>query len=313
MVAAQHDLAVIVGAGGHQCSHIIPRLYKKIPLRLVVTSDKSAKMLAKKYPEVEVVSADLALPTDCHRVLRGAGTVYHLGPTLHPNEKEMGLNMVAAAVTESQVPDSKFKHFVFSSVLNTQLRKMYNHDDKRYIEEALIMSGLNYTILQPGDFLEVGIPVRAWLQEVKPVRHAFIAQGASSSFVALEDLGEAAAKVILERERHFQALYPLVSVGPITYGDATAQVGAIIGKEISIKHYTVEEGAGWILDSLFGGLETAGPIRRDKMESLTLFYSRRGIQGNSNVLEWLLERKPTSLSAYVEYEIQSLASANKAC
>lgn len=308
-MAVKDDLAVIVGAAGHQCSHIIPRLYTKIALRLVVNSDKSAKTLAQKYPDAEVIAADLALPTDCDRVLRGASTVYHLGPTLHPNEKEMGLNMVAAAVAESEAPGSRFKHFVFSSVLNTQLRKMHNHDDKRYIEEALILSGLNYTVLQPGDFLEVGIPVKAWLNEEKPVCHSFIAQETRSSFVALKDLGEVAAKVILERERHFQALYPLVSVGPITYGDATSYVAKVIGKEISIERYSVEEGAKWILDSLFGDHEKAGPVRRDKMESLTLFYSRRGIQGNSNVLEWLLERKPTSLSSYVGYEREALASA----
>ncbi len=306
-MATSEDLAVIVAAAGYQCAHIIPHLYNKLRLRLVVNSDKSAKTLAARYPEAEIVSADLALTTDCSRVLRGASTVYHIGPTLHPSEKEMGLNMVAAAVDESQRRGSVFKHFVFASALNTQLRKMYNHDDKRYIEEALIMSGLNYTVLQPGDFLEVGIPVKDWLQEEKPVRHAFLAQEARSSFTALKDLGEAAAKIILERERHFQALYHLVSVGPISYGEATAQVGRAIGKDISIQPYTVEEGACWILDNLFGDREKAGPVRRDKMESLTLFYSRRGLQGNSNVLKWLLEREPTSLVDYVKYVKDSLA------
>ncbi|KAM5346105.1 hypothetical protein ACJ41O_009110 [Fusarium nematophilum] len=179
---------------------------------------------------------------------------------------------------------------------------MYNHDDKRYIEEALILSDLDYTILQPGDFFDMAFPAGAWSQMEKPVRHAVTAQQARSSFIVLKDLGEAAAKVILERESHYQAQYPLVSIGPLTYGEATVQVGKAIGKEIAIQDYSVEEGAGMVLDSLFGDRSNVDPDARDKMEIMIHYYKRRGILGNSNVLEWLLERKPTSIIEYVKQE-----------
>lgn len=210
--------------------------------------------------------------------------------------------MITAAKRVSRKPGSVFKHFVCATVVDTQLRKMYNHDDKRYLEEALIMSDLDYTIMKPGDFFDMAFPVSVWLQMEKPVRHAVTAQQARSSFVVLRDLGEAVSKVILEREPHYQAQYPLVSIGPITYGEATLEVGKAIGKEIAIQEYSIEEGAGVVLDSIFGSRENVDPDTRDKMEIMIYFYRRRGIMENKNVLGWLLGREPTSIQEYVRQE-----------
>jgi len=301
-MASAEDLVVLIAAAGHQCTFIIPHLYEKVRLRLVAHSDKSVERLSSQWPKAEVVKADLVELSHCSRVLEGASTVYHVGPSIHPHEKEIGLYMVTAAKKEMRKPGSRFKHFVLASVLDTQIRKMYNHDDKRYVEEALILSELDYTILQPGDFFDMAFPVQVWAKMENPVRHAVTHQRARSAFVVLKDLGEAAAKVILERERHYQAQYPLVSIGSITYGEATTQVGQALGKEITVKEYTIEEGAGMVLDSIFGDRNTVEPETRDKMEIMIYFYARRGILGNPNVLEWLLGRKPTSLLDYVAEE-----------
>lgn len=278
-------------------------------MRLVVHSQKSAERLQKQYPHAEVIQADMASPTDCERILQGASTVYWVGPSIHPHEKETGLNMIDAAVGESERQDSAFKHFVMSSVLNTQLRKMFNHDDKRYVEEYLIESGLNFTILQPGDFLDISYPVKEWLATNEPAVRPMLLSGKSkSSLVVLKDLAEASAKVILEGERHYQAQYPLVSFGPITYSEVTEQVAKAMGKPIEQKSVSVEEGADMLMQGLFGS--THVPARsRDKAERLILFYRRRGLQGNSSILEWLLGRKPTSISEWVEAQIREARSA----
>ena len=57
-------------------------------------------------------------------------------------------NMIEAALI------NEIKHFIFSSVLHPSLRKLLHHDDKRYIEEALIEFGLPYTTLQPSNFMD---------------------------------------------------------------------------------------------------------------------------------------------------------------
>ena len=119
-------------------------------LRLVAKTESSQERLPKVHPNAEVVIADLATPIDCARALKDATCVYHIGPSFDPHEDAIGQNMIDAAL---QVKD--LKHFIYSPVLNSQLRKLMNHDVKRYVEECLMESGLEYTILQPTQFMDI--------------------------------------------------------------------------------------------------------------------------------------------------------------
>jgi uncharacterized protein YbjT (DUF2867 family) len=302
-MASSDDLIVLTGASGQQCRALLAHLYNKFALRLVVNSSTSLDRLGNQYSSAEVVQADIALPQDCAKIMKGASTIYHVGPSFHPHEKEIGLNMIDAAVAESERPGSKFKHFVLSSVLNTQLRKMANHDDKRYVEEYIIESGLNFTILQPGDFLDQQFHVREWMGVEKPVLQCMVSPKSKSSLVVLKDLGEASAKVIVEREKHYQAQYPLVSFGPIEYGEVAEKVSEGMGKRIHLEKLTLEQAADLCLKYIYGSADKAPVRSRDKAERLVLFYSRRGIQGNPNVLQWLLGRKPTTIAEYTKAQV----------
>jgi uncharacterized protein YbjT (DUF2867 family) len=115
----------------------------------VVSSKPSHTRLASAYPEAEIVIADLTETSEASRALEGATVVYHIGPPFHPRETEIGINMIDTAVASKNC-----KHFVYSSVLNPQLRKMLHHDCKRYVEDYLLESGLNHTVLQPTHFME---------------------------------------------------------------------------------------------------------------------------------------------------------------
>ena len=310
-MASTNDLIVLTGASGQQCRALLKHLYPKFSLRLAVNSSSSLDRLRQQYPSAEVVQADLALPQDCTQITHGASTVYHVGPSFHPHEKEIGLNMVDAAVIESQREDSQFQHFVLSSVLNTQLRKMANHDDKRYIEEYIIESGLSFTILQPGDFLDQQFHVRHWMTDPdkNPVLQCMLSPKSKSSLIVLKDLGEASAKVIVERQVHYQAQYPLVSFGPIEYGEVARQVSKEMNRPIHLEMLTLEEAAELCLKYIYGSADKAPVRSRDKAERLALFYSRRGIQGNPNVLQWLLGRKTTSIAEYTKAQMEE-AKAN---
>jgi uncharacterized protein YbjT (DUF2867 family) len=124
------DLLVIICASGKQVSTLLPFLSEWKHLRLVVKTQSPQDRLSKVHPKAEVVVADLAVPIDSARVLEDATCVYHIGPSFHPHEDAIGQNMIDATL---QVKD--FKHFIYSSVLNSQLRKLMNHDVKRYVEE----------------------------------------------------------------------------------------------------------------------------------------------------------------------------------
>lgn len=248
--------------------------------------------------------ADLYNPTDCHRIMTGVTTVLHIGPSFHPHETEIGYFMIDAAISSG----ASFKHFVYSSVLDSQLRKLMNHDCKRYVEEYLFESGLNYTVLQPTHFMDM-FPLAQLLEQEQPVYTANWNPDVTFSFLALRDLGEAAAKVIEEREKHYLAQYPLCSTGAYSYKDVIQIASEVIGKKITIKTLGIEEGSKALMAMLYGDAENIPVQTRDAADRLLLYYNHHGLKGNPNILEWLIARKPTTHQEWVRAQVQKASDA----
>ena len=142
-----NDLILVTCASGKQAPYLLRHLQPKWKrLRLQASSDASVQCLKETYPSAEVVQADMNNREQAAKLVEGVAAIWYVGPSFHPHETQMGYTMIDAAVAESQKPGSKFQHFVYSSVLQTQLRKLLNHDCKRYVEEYLMESGLNFTI-----------------------------------------------------------------------------------------------------------------------------------------------------------------------
>ncbi|KAL9113353.1 MAG: hypothetical protein Q9227_002394 [Pyrenula ochraceoflavens] len=324
------EILAITCPSGKQCSHLIPLLYNKgkFKLRLAAHSSASASRLRSTYPDAEVLESDMSTLSDCRKLLRGTTAVYHVGPSFHSREMEMGFNMVDAAVAESQAPGTTFKHFVFSSVLCTQHRNLMQHDLKSRIEERLFLSPLNYTILQPTNFMDA-YPVAMLCSQEKPSFEKLWTPEVPNSLIALRDLAEASARVLVEREAHYLAQYPLCSTMPISDADVVRTIGKHAGKEIEMKTPTFETGVQKVIMYLFGEGESEvyasehadadlktpaaeGDLRpdltRDEAERLVLYYNRRGLRGNPSVLRWLLGREPTSVDEWVKIQMQQAKS-----
>ncbi|KAL0264396.1 hypothetical protein SLS55_000346 [Diplodia seriata] len=302
----ENDLLLITCASGKQASRLLALLHNKWKrLRLVVNSPSSEQRLKQQYPGADVTRASLENVDEARRIMAGVATVCHIGPSFHPHETEMGYFMIDAAVEEAR--HGTFKHFVYSSVLNTQLRKMMNHDCKRYVEEYLMESGLNYTILQPTHFMD-NFPVAQLLSQPEPVYRANWNTSIPFSFIALQDLAEAAATVIEERDKHYLAQYPLSSTRAISYDEVIQTVGQAIGKNVRVETRPVTEAADALLTMLFGGADKAHPRTRDIAQRMILFYNYHGLKGNPNVLEWLIGRKPTAHAEWVRAQVQNAES-----
>lgn len=208
--------------------------------------------------------------------------------------------MIDASLAESK-RTGKFKHFVYSSVLNGQLRKLLNHDCKRFVEEYLMESGLDYTILQPTHFMDM-YPIAKFLSESTggAVYPANWNPETPFSFVALQDLGLAAKTVLEEREKHYLAYYPIVGTTPMNYREVCSVVGEVIGKKIVVKQKGFEEAVETFSKILFGGEGKADGKMLDGLERLFIYYNRHGLVGNPNVLEWLIGRKPKGIKEWAE-------------
>lgn len=302
----EHNLLLVTCASGKQASCLLPLLagrWKR--LRLVVHSAASRARLAAQHPGASVVQADVYDGRDVAALLDGVAVVLHIGPSYHPHETEIGYLMVDAAVREAR--RGAFKHFVLSSVLNSQLRKMMNHDCKRYVEEYVMESGLPYTILQPTTFMD-NLPLPLLWQQARdgedPVFRAMWSMDVPFSFVALYDVAEAMRTVLEEREKHFYAQYPLVSTAaPLTFEQAMRIVGERLGREVKIERLGFEDAVRATLLRL-KGTEEVDLRTRDAAQRMLLFYNYRGLIGNPNVLNWLIGRKPLSYADWVDMRVK---------
>lgn len=305
------ELLVITCPSGKQCTHLIPLLYHKgrWKLRLAAHTQASQEKLKSQYPDAEVIQTDLSSFSDCQALVTGATAVYHVGPSFHSREREIGFNMVDAAVAETKRPGSVFKHFVFSGVMGTQIRNLMQHQLKSLVEERLYLSvELNWTILQPANFMDF-FPIALLASQEKPVLDKLWNPEAANSMVALRDLAEAAAKVLNEGEDHYFAQYQLSSTLPMSENEVAKIIGKHLGEEVHTRAPSFEEGAGRVLQYLFAGSAADGDprpdITRDEAERLILFSNRRGLRGSPNVLRWLLGRQPTTVDEWVRSEVEA--------
>ncbi|KAK3671625.1 hypothetical protein LTR78_008548 [Recurvomyces mirabilis] len=300
-VNKHNGLLLITAASGKQATGLLPHLKDWRRLRLQVNSKASRDRLQKQWPDAEVVIADLASQADCDRILEGVTACYLVTPGFHEHETEMGYHVIDAA----RVQGSDFKHLVFSSVLHSCVRKMINHDAKRYIEEYLVESGVPFTILQPTTLME-NLPIAKLVGEAEPTHTMLWNPSTVFSFVTARDAGEAAANIFAEREKHLYASYELVSTPtPHSYNEAISIVSEELGKEVSIKQLPIEEGAKMFATMLSHGdikeaafANTQGPAR------MFMYYNDKGLIGNPNVLEMLLGRKPMDYREWVKASIE---------
>ena len=288
------EIVVLTCASGKQCARIIPHLINnpKYSLRLVVNRQASLNKLKQQYPNAEVVQADLQHPDHVARIVKDASVILHIGPSFHAHETQIGYLMIDAATKESNL-----KHFIFSSVLNTQLRKLLNHDSKRYVEEYLMESELPWTILQPTTFLDsrfAALPELLKKQQngeqlVMPAPYNPDTLMASVSF---DDFADGFVKVLEERQKHFFAQYPLCSNTPVSLRDVVAELSRQLGVEVEIKSLSREEADNGMLTMLYGDPKNAPLESREQAQRMLIHYDDRGLKGNPNVMEWLLGRKP---------------------
>jgi len=299
------DLLVITSASGQQATHLLRSLPSSLRLRLIVHSASSLTRLRQSYPDAEVLIGDLSSRSFCTEVVRDATALYHIGPPFHPSETAMGLNLIAAATFERRACGDHFRHFIYSSVIYPIIRKMLNHDCKRHVEEALIESGMPFTILQPTHFMDM-IPVAMMAKEEgdQVIFPAKWDPAVGFSFVALKDLGEVGARVVQEEKKHYFATYELCGTGPVSYEEVCKIIGEGIGKEVVIEQAGYEEAVKGFLENKYGD-QVADVYTRDAAERMLLYYNRRGIVGSPNIMGWLLGRKPLGIAEWVKEQTRN--------
>jgi uncharacterized protein YbjT (DUF2867 family) len=223
--------------------------------------------------------------------------VYYIGPALHPREAEMGFAAIDAARAAG------VQHFVFSSVLHAITTDLIQHEIKRDLEEHLLSSGLEFTILQPANYMlrhrlvpafERGVFTLSWSLDRR------------QSMVDVADLAEVAARVLAQSHEHWGATYELVAPGRYTAHDIARVIAGVTGREVSAERIDPEV----FLEAALGvqGLHDF-PYQTRLLRAISQRYSSHDFIGNPNVLTWLLGRPPTTFEQFVRREFAAFGGA----
>ena len=281
-------MILVTAANGNQGKLLIPKLLAAgASVRACSRGEASGRAL-REAGVADVLVGDIADPAVAARAMQGVEKVYHIGPTLHPEERDMGFAVVDAARAGG------VKHFVFSSVLHAITTDLIQHEIKRDIEEHLLSSGLAFTILQPSNYMlpfrmravfEQGVFRLPWSLE----RH--------QSLVDIGDVTDVVAAVLADSRRHAAATYELVGPGRYTAHDLRAIISEVAGRDIGLEYIHPD---AFLKASLGGAEPSQFPYQTRVLHAICARYSSHDFVGNPNVLEWLLGRPPTSYAQFVK-------------
>jgi NAD(P)H dehydrogenase (quinone) len=224
-------------------------------------------------------------PAALARAASGVTAIYHICPNVSPHEIAYAKAVVTAAKAAG-VP-----RFVYHSVLHPQIEAMPHHWAKLRVEEMLLASGLDVTFLQP----------TAYMQNILAGWRSIVEDGVYQvpypvetriSLVDLRDVAQAAALVLTE-PGHGSATYALVGTAPLTQIEVADALSAALGRPVRAVAEPIE---AWEARARAAGM---GDYQRDTLAAMFRSYAASGLAGNSNVLGWLLGRRPGRLGEFV--------------
>jgi uncharacterized protein YbjT (DUF2867 family) len=291
-------MILVTAALGHQGKFLVRKLaaagYRVRAARAMAGRD--AELLGLGASEVFV--GDLSDPYTYARASEGVEAVYHVGPAGLPREKQMGLAMIEAAKRAG------VRHVVFSSVLHPLLN-ILQHRYKLEIEEALIESGLNFTVLRPCDYMMPEMYVEVAMRTGEyPVYWSDLER--KHSLIALEDLTDVALKVLREGPSHYFASYELVGPDKLNAFESARILSRVMQREIKAVHKEAEHH-----NRILWGADNSSDEIRHRNElfmSIVRWYGAHDFIGNSNVLTWLLGRPPICFEAFARSTYAKLSA-----
>lgn len=232
----------------------------------------------------QVVYGDMAQAGVLAQAMVGVQTVYHICPNMHPDELEIGKQLIAAA------QQHHLSHIVYHSVLHPQTPAMPHHWQKSQVEEKLFAAGIPYTILQPTAYMQnllAGWPTiieQGILANPYPVTTRL-------SLVDLQDVAEAAARVLTE-SGYFFATYELVGTEPLSQLALAETFSQVLNRPVTAQEIPL---AQWQQNAA----AHLSPYALDSLSKMFRYYAAYGLEGNPNSLHWLLTRPPTSLTSFI--------------
>jgi len=274
---------LMIGASGKYARYVVPALKGRgaTVKALITSADKRAEAIAQGADEAVV--GNLEDDQSLRSAAEGVDGVFHINPVFKPNEAELGVAMVTAAVAAG------VRKFTFSGVIHPSISKMSNHAGKRPVEEALFESGLAFTVLQPTMFMQNFAD--GWKEITEKGTFALpYPSSKRASYVDYRDVAEAAA-IALTSDKLDYGTFELCSAGMVDRVELTQIMSEALGRTITPVEITFDE---WVKQA-----HIPEGAFRDGMRRMYADYAKYGFSGgNALVLRAILGREPRSLREF---------------
>lgn len=284
-------MILITGANGAFGTAAIDFLLKKLPVdqiaALVRSEEKGAELKAKG---VEIRIGDYDDVSSLINAFEGVDKLLFVSGSDLANRSQQHLNVVEAAKT------AKVGHVVYTSFMrrNESETSPIAFVAKSHLEaeEALKSSGLNYTLLKNGLYMDM-LPIFLGEQVIDSGVIFQPAGDGKAAFVLRNDLAEATVNV-LTSEGHEGKSYDLPGATAISYNEVAADLTKLAGKDINYVSPTQEVfhaelskiGVPEMYINLFGAFAEA--------------IHQGEFSGTGGDLPKLLGRQPLSTSDYLK-------------
>jgi uncharacterized protein YbjT (DUF2867 family) len=232
----------------------------------------------------DAIVGDMADPLTIAKALQGADAVYLIVPNLHPQEFEIGRAWITAARSAG------IKRFVYHSVLFPQIEAMPHHWQKLQVEEALIQSGLDFTILQPASYMQ---NIRPYWQEIVSKGLYRMPYSVQSRFspVDLKDVAEVST-IVLQENGHSGGIYQLAGPEVLNSAEMAVRMGKELGHAVQAASQPLLE---WMISA-----KNLSQYARDSLGQMFAYYDQHGFWSSNQTLENLMGRPQTSFATFLQ-------------
>jgi NAD(P)H dehydrogenase (quinone) len=277
-------MILVTCAGGKTGRAIVPALAKAGQnVRAMVGRPESAASIAG-LGAAEIASGALTDADAVASALQGVDAIYYIAPNMTPGERLIGDIVIDAAKAAG------VERFIFHSTLHTQIEALPHHWERHFVEQSLINSGLAYTILQCGSYMQNMLPGWAKMVESGVHRMAYDID-APMSLVDLDDIAELAVKVSTEpgyENAIFEICGPAITL---------RQKAEILANVLGIPIRAEKEQLRAFLDH--GRALGFSDFALATMAKMFPYYDAHGLVGNGKILGWILGREPTGFESFV--------------
>ena len=207
---------LVLDATGNIGSHLIDLLKNKGADFLAGTSSNTRE-------ESHHISIDFADVLSIEKAMKGMDTLFMLMPT-HPDMVQWGKNIVSSA------QKSGIKHIVRLSAAIAKNDLDLDFMKKiREIDNSVINSGLNYTIIAPQFFMQNLSTLMA--DDYKNGTLYLPAGDGKLGWIDVRDIALVSMEILLNPEKYKNETLTITGTESLSYGEAVEQMNNILGKD----------------------------------------------------------------------------------